>query len=98
MLHLTSADRKTRFHMIPRAHWVPDQLAPQCQFERGGEGGRQCSTQFSFFQRRHHCRRCGMVVCQRHSGNRLPLFPKPNSLPKWSRVCDRCFRGLIMTD
>lgn len=56
VLHLTPEDRKTRFYMIPRAHWVPDQLAPQCQFERD-EPGTRCRIRFGLFQRRHHCRR-----------------------------------------
>lgn len=113
MLHISARDRKTRFRMIPQAHWVPDQMASHCQFT----STRPCSVKFSLFQRRHHCRkyvdciwnvndwfiygcilcRCGIVVCQRHSGNRLPLFAKSSAPPQWSRVCDKCFCNLIMT-
>ncbi|KAI8878191.1 hypothetical protein K501DRAFT_146020, partial [Backusella circina FSU 941] len=52
-----------------------------------------CETAFSFFNRRHHCRRCGYVMCQQHSANQLPLFSSEShySLGKWSRVCDNCF-------
>lgn len=53
MLHISARDRKTRFRMIPRAHWVPDQMASHCQFT----SSRPCSTKFSLFQRRHHCRK-----------------------------------------
>ncbi|CDH51996.1 hypothetical protein RO3G_04347 [Lichtheimia corymbifera JMRC:FSU:9682] len=93
MLHISARDRKTRFRMIPQAHWVPDQMASHCQFT----STRPCSVKFSLFQRRHHCRKCGIVVCQRHSGNRLPLFAKSSAPPQWSRVCDKCFCNLIMT-
>ncbi|KAG2224325.1 hypothetical protein INT45_012894 [Circinella minor] len=93
LLHLLPEDRKTRFRLIPRAHWVPDQLADQCQFKRSDDS--YCSQTFTFFQRRHHCRRCGKVICQRHSSNRLPLFATPSSQAKWSRVCDQCFCDLI---
>ncbi|OAD72182.1 hypothetical protein PHYBLDRAFT_9747, partial [Phycomyces blakesleeanus NRRL 1555(-)] len=50
-----------------------------------------CNTQFSFFQRKHHCRKCGMIVCQRHSANQLPLFSYDSPCVEWSRVCDACF-------
>ncbi|KAI7874207.1 hypothetical protein K492DRAFT_200153 [Lichtheimia hyalospora FSU 10163] len=93
MLHISARDRKTRFRMIPQAHWVPDQMASHCQFT----SDRPCSIKFNLFQRRHHCRKCGIVVCQRHSGNRLPLFARSSAPPQWSRVCDKCFCNLIMT-
>ncbi|KAI9498133.1 hypothetical protein BDB00DRAFT_500045 [Zychaea mexicana] len=94
LLHLRPEDRKTRFRLIPRAHWVPDQLADQCQFERSEN--RRCPTQFTLFQRKHHCRRCGKIICQRHSSNRLPLFATPSAPAQWSRVCDQCFCSLII--
>lgn len=53
MLHISARDRKTRFRMIPQAHWVPDQMASHCQFT----SKRPCSVKFSLFQRRHHCRK-----------------------------------------
>ncbi|KAI9245243.1 hypothetical protein BDA99DRAFT_543756 [Phascolomyces articulosus] len=94
LLHLLPEDRKTRFRLIPRAHWVPDQLADHCQFERSDN--RRCPQKFNFFQRRHHCRRCGKIICQRHSSNRLPLFTSATSSAQWSRVCDQCFCNLIV--
>ncbi|KAI8880802.1 hypothetical protein K501DRAFT_149738, partial [Backusella circina FSU 941] len=50
-----------------------------------------CKVQFSLFQRRHHCRRCGLIICQRHSLNRLPLFSNRHDNAIWHRVCDSCF-------
>ncbi|KAL0145919.1 hypothetical protein V8B55DRAFT_1583501 [Mucor lusitanicus] len=98
ILHLSSRDRQTRFSLLPKCLWVPDHETNQCQFQQTKRHLR-CSTRFSFFQRKHHCRRCGAIVCQRHSGNRLPLFNTSrihSTTGQWSRVCDNCFYDLIM--
>jgi FYVE/RhoGEF/PH domain-containing protein 5/6 len=34
--------------------WVPDSVALTCTI---------CKTKFTFFRRRHHCRKCGAVIC-----------------------------------
>ncbi|KAI7868720.1 hypothetical protein BDF14DRAFT_1790079 [Spinellus fusiger] len=101
MLHLLPRDRKSKFILLPRHQWVPDKHMKQCQFEHVSttRSSYQCTTQFSFLQRRHHCRRCGKVVCQRHSSNCLPLF-RPRALydiGQWSRVCDACFQDLVVS-
>ncbi|CAO3633340.1 unnamed protein product [Mucor fragilis] len=98
ILHLNSRDRQTRFSLLPKCLWVPDHETNQCQFQQTRRH-LQCSTRFSLFQRKHHCRRCGSIVCQRHSANRLPLFNTSkihSTTGKWSRVCDDCFYDLIM--
>ena len=38
--------------------WVQDELAWNC---------RECFVQFSVFQRKHHCRRCGGLFCSDHA-------------------------------
>lgn len=98
ILHLNSRDRQTRFSLLPKCLWIPDHETNQCQFQQTKRHLR-CSTRFSFFQRKHHCRRCGYIVCQRHSANRLPLFNTSkiySTTGQWSRVCDDCFYDLIM--
>ncbi|KAI8354015.1 hypothetical protein BD560DRAFT_214822 [Blakeslea trispora] len=95
LLHINRTDRKTRFRLLPKSLWVPDHQVDQCQFQSQNPY-HGCRLKFSLFRRRHHCRRCGMVVCQRHSGNRLPLFDAPYLKGKWSRVCDDCFYQLIV--
>lgn len=47
-----------------------------------------CYTPFSVMNRKHHCRACGGVFCQTHSGNNIPLVSMGIMQP--SRVCDDC--------
>ncbi|KAH8613323.1 FYVE zinc finger [Trypanosoma vivax] len=60
--------------------WKPDGAAPEC------EG---CSTRFTLYNRRHHCRYCGGVFCGVCSNNytMLPLLDKVNP----QRVCHVCW-------
>jgi len=51
-----------------------------------------CHQGFSMLKRRkHHCRKCGSVVCDRCSGNRLVL-PNIHKTNK-QRVCNSCVKG-----
>ena len=57
--------------------WVPDSETQGCMC---------CSTTFSIFKRRHHCRLCGQVVCAKCSPKRaLRRGPK-------TRVCITCLK------
>ncbi|XP_076062355.1 FYVE, RhoGEF and PH domain-containing protein 6-like [Oratosquilla oratoria] len=59
--------------------WIPDYRVTMCQC---------CTAEFTLTFRRHHCRACGRVVCDRCSDNRAPLhYIKYQS----ARVCDTCF-------
>jgi len=63
--------------------WVPDAETTHCM---------HCKrTVFSFVNRRHHCRRCGMVACSACTTKRFLL---PNQSSKPLRVCDTCFAQL----
>ncbi|KAF9164685.1 FKBP12-associated protein [Actinomortierella ambigua] len=46
--------------------WELDHTVHEC---------RQCSRKFSLWVRRHHCRKCGRVVCDRCSSRRATLHP-----------------------
>ncbi|KAI7866832.1 hypothetical protein BDF14DRAFT_1693866, partial [Spinellus fusiger] len=78
--------------------WESDQQAHDC---------RRCSRRFNFLVRRHHCRRCGLVVCDRCSSHRIRLpfehiIQDPVSDPTHhvlvalhpQRVCDACIRPI----
>jgi len=65
------------------AVWVPDSEANTCM---------SCKkTQFTLVNRRHHCRKCGKVVCNGCSMQRF-LLPAQSSKPL--RVCDQCYDEL----
>ncbi|XP_060536077.1 pleckstrin homology domain-containing family F member 2 isoform X1 [Cylas formicarius] len=65
------------------AVWVPDVEAPVCM---------HCKrTQFTLINRRHHCRKCGAVVCGPCSNKRFLL---PNQSSKPLRVCLNCYEIL----
>ncbi|KAK4105786.1 FYVE-domain-containing protein [Parathielavia hyrcaniae] len=48
--------------LLPR--WQPDSEATYCPI---------CGTQFSIFVRKHHCRKCGRVVCNSCSPHRITI-------------------------
>ncbi|CAG8499238.1 3671_t:CDS:2 [Paraglomus occultum] len=72
--------------------WENDKDVPAC---------RQCSRKFSFLIRRHHCRRCGQVVCDQCSASKIKLplhqvLRDPSGSEsitrssQYHRVCDNC--------
>ncbi|KAG5513642.1 hypothetical protein PMAC_000680 [Pneumocystis sp. 'macacae'] len=74
--------------------WQPDSDVLLCPF---------CRKAFSFFHRKHHCRKCGCVVCSSCSSNNWEfsgLFNgikdvKKHNESKLVRVCDKCFLQLF---
>ncbi|CZT18920.1 uncharacterized protein RCC_04765 [Ramularia collo-cygni] len=68
------------------AHWKPDESAVGCYI---------CSQSFTWFFRRHHCRRCGNLVCDNHIRHTVPLDQNaryhPNGHP--SKACKACWDG-----
>lgn len=65
------------------AVWVPDAEAGFCMHCR--------KTQFTMLNRRHHCRKCGAVVCGACSNRRFVL---PAQSTKPLRVCLTCYDAL----
>lgn len=65
--------------------WVPDDGAPVCMHCR--------KTQFTVLNRRHHCRKCGIVCCNACSNKRWVL---QHQSPKPVRVCLSCFNKLTI--
>ena len=68
-----------------RAHWRRDVTRNSCAY---------CDVQFTFFERRHHCRRCGDIFCAQHTSHLLKLGPDAQFTLGGSgvlcKVCDRC--------
>ncbi|GFU59897.1 zinc finger FYVE domain-containing protein 26 [Nephila pilipes] len=63
--------------------WVPDAKIERCQVCR--------EERFNMFSRRHHCRRCGRVVCANCSQHALIVEGYGNVKV---RVCDDCYNGM----
>ncbi|OIT05700.1 PREDICTED: protein FREE1-like [Nicotiana attenuata] len=59
--------------------WVPDEAVRNCT---------GCGTDFSAFNRKHHCRNCGDIFCDKCTQGRVALTADEDALPV--RVCDRC--------
>lgn len=57
-----SSPRRHNSIVLPR--WQPDAEVTYCPI---------CSTQFSWFNRKHHCRKCGRVVCAICSQHRVTI-------------------------
>ncbi len=52
-----------------------------------------CKRYFSYFTRRHHCRKCGNIFCDQHSTLEIPLDQDANFNPRGvpSRACGHCY-------
>lgn len=62
-----------------KEHWVPDEAVSQCS---------SCGVAFGPFVRRHHCRNCGDIFCDKCSQGRIALTTDENA--QLVRVCDGC--------
>ncbi|CAK8569119.1 unnamed protein product [Lathyrus sativus] len=60
-------------------HWVPDEAVTKCT---------SCGTDFGAFNRKHHCRNCGDIFCDKCTQGRIALTAEENA--QSVRVCDRC--------
>lgn len=71
---------------ITRNHWQADGSTSVCS-------AASCQEPFGFFQRRHHCRKCGGIFCWQHSANQVRLDELARFHPQGvlHRACDRCF-------
>ena len=56
-------------------HWVPYEASDRCLC---------CKLRFTAFNRKHHCRRCGHLVCSSCSEHRVFLKEKSKAV----RICD----------
>lgn len=73
--------RTSKNNLAPQ--WIPDKEADTCM---------RCNkTKFNVVNRRHHCRKCGFVICGDCSKKKYLLKLQSNEPV---RVCDKCFETL----
>lgn len=63
--------------------WQPDHNSDICT---------QCNKAFTFWNRRHHCRKCGALVCSDHLKHR-EIIPHISKTIK-HKICDNCVKGI----
>jgi hypothetical protein len=68
--------------VLPR--WVPDEAIMYCH---------SCNSQFDLYNRKHHCRHCGMIYCDPCSSNRV-LLPHEYGYRDPVRVCMDCYEKM----
>lgn len=67
-------------------------VADQAPDWADGECCHRCRVQFGLVQRKHHCRNCGQIFCQKCSSQSAPI-PR-YGIEKEVRVCEACFEKL----
>ncbi|KAF2073935.1 hypothetical protein CYY_004759 [Polysphondylium violaceum] len=67
--------------VIKKPEWVPDSFSNSCEM---------CQTPFTFFNRRHHCRRCGHLFCAECCSLNVSL-PQEFGYTERVKVCSKCF-------
>ncbi|GKB43243.1 1-phosphatidylinositol-3-phosphate 5-kinase FAB1B-like protein [Tanacetum coccineum] len=72
---------------VSRDFWMPDQSCRVCY---------ECDTQFTLFNRRHHCRLCGRVFCARCTNNWIPARLSDQNIVREDseklRACNYCYK------
>ncbi|CAG8761289.1 41849_t:CDS:2 [Gigaspora margarita] len=92
-IDMTNAQAPTSHNQFK---WENDEDANEC---------RLCNKKFRLWTRRHHCRRCGQIVCDQCSTKRAIIPPSqvisdPSSSDvvvqhsQYHRVCDSCFKAM----
>eukprot|EP00127_Corallochytrium_limacisporum_P001224 Clim_evm11s46 gene=Clim_evmTU11s46 len=76
---------------VTQIHWRPDNDVAVCQYFG-------CRKEFTFLERRQHCRKCGNIFCREHCGYKLRLAPNTEHDPVngiQSQVCEDCYNAAI---
>merc|ERR1719229_903269 len=74
---------------MTRPLFIPNDFADQCMMDN-------CESKFSFVNRRHHCKYCGILVCTKCSVHKLPSQSHQNMDKRDAvmvRVCDNCYES-----
>ncbi|XP_071686037.1 1-phosphatidylinositol-3-phosphate 5-kinase FAB1B-like [Rutidosis leptorrhynchoides] len=79
--------RRSEPENVSRDFWMPDQSCRVCY---------ECDSQFTLFNRRHHCRLCGRVFCAKCTQNWIPTRSSNKNIFREDsekiRACNYCFK------
>ncbi|XP_030538404.1 1-phosphatidylinositol-3-phosphate 5-kinase FAB1A-like isoform X2 [Rhodamnia argentea] len=89
--------RRVEPAQLSRDFWMPDHSCRVCY---------ECDSQFTVFNRRHHCRICGRVFCAKCTANSIPAPSDEQKTGRedWERirVCNYCYKqweqGIVAVD
>ena len=76
-----SHNHQTNLNLNPTSFWMPDNLCKVCY---------SCEVPFSMYRRRHHCRLCGQIFCNKCSNYTVDSSVINLSSDKLVRVCRLC--------
>eukprot|EP01084_Bolivina_argentea_P152088 265353_1 len=77
---LQATDCRIQNTIAENNSWFDDKLSNACLL---------CGNNFTVWNRRHHCRACGLLVCQPCSLRKLQF--NKDGKPTLERACDKCF-------
>ncbi|XP_020578022.1 1-phosphatidylinositol-3-phosphate 5-kinase FAB1B-like [Phalaenopsis equestris] len=88
LVHMMKSWSPGRSEPAFRDFWMPDDSCRVCY---------DCDSQFTVFNRRHHCRLCGRIFCAKCTSNFVPVnFDDSRNMQEESerriRVCNYCFK------
>jgi hypothetical protein len=78
MINNRNSDQDKRISKLLAPVWLHDHMSNNCLI---------CSSAFTVVKRRHHCRKCGRLVCGACSPKSMVL----ENLGKAKRVCNDCY-------
>lgn len=76
-------------------HDLPPNGRPIWQANQEAKTCFGCDRLFNMYLRRHHCRGCGKLVCDKCSSSRLELPEAYGYGPGKQRVCDSCWKTAL---
>ncbi|CAO3695211.1 unnamed protein product [Rhizopus stolonifer] len=81
----SSVTKTTKLTGLPTKESLEDSEAENCELIG-------CTTRFRFFERKHHCRKCGGIFCTAHCSNyfRLDQYAHFHLQGTLSRGCSTC--------
>ncbi|KAI0523274.1 hypothetical protein KFK09_005669 [Dendrobium nobile] len=84
----TWSPRRSEPENVLRDFWMPDDSCRVCY---------ECDSQFTVFNRRHHCRLCGRIFCAKCTSNFVPVnSDETRNMQEENerriRVCNYCFK------